>query len=60
LNPDGKKIAGYYTLSSYTVQLDEIQEEIRRKWTRKQEIPAILLERLARSLGYHAPGKRAL
>jgi len=52
-------MAGYYTLSYYTVPPDEIREEIRRKWTRMQEIPATLLERLAKSLGYHAPGKRA-
>jgi predicted GNAT family N-acyltransferase len=49
LTPDGKKVSGYYTLSSYAVKLDEIPEEIARKLTRMQEVPATLLGRLARS-----------
>ena len=52
LTPDGKKIAGYYTLSSYTIKLDEIPEEIAKKLTRMQEIPATLLGRLARSIEF--------
>ena len=52
LTPDGRKIAGYYTLSSYAVKLDEIPEEIARKLTRMQEIPATLLGRLARSVDF--------
>jgi predicted GNAT family N-acyltransferase len=56
LTPDGKKIAGYYTLSSYTVKLDEIPEGIAKKLTRMQEIPAILLGRLARSIEFRGQG----
>lgn len=50
LTPDGKSIAGYYTLSSYAVKLDEIPEEIAKKLTRMPEIPATLIGRLARSI----------
>ena len=56
LTPDGRKIAGYYTLSSYVVKLDEIPEEIARKLTRMQEIPATLLGRLARSVEFRGQG----
>jgi len=53
---DGKRIAGYYTLSSYAVQLDEIPEEIGKKLTRMREIPATLLGRLARSAELRGQG----
>jgi predicted GNAT family N-acyltransferase len=56
LTPDGKKIAGYYTLSSYAVKLDEIPERIAKRLTRMQEIPATLLGRLARSIEYRRQG----
>jgi len=56
LTPDGRRIAGYYTLSSYAVKLDEIPEEIARKLTRMQEIPATLLGRLARSVEFRGQG----
>ena len=56
LTPDGKKIAGYYTLSSYVVKLEEIPEEIAKKLTRMQEIPATLLGRLARSIEFRGQG----
>lgn len=52
LTPDGKTIAGYYTLSQYSVESDTIPEEIRRKLTRYHAIPATLIGRLARSLSY--------
>ncbi|MGC1451672.1 MAG: GNAT family N-acetyltransferase [Candidatus Sulfotelmatobacter sp.] len=56
LTPDGKKIAGYYTLSSYTVKLDEIPEGIAKRLTRMREIPATLLGRLARSTEFRGQG----
>jgi predicted GNAT family N-acyltransferase len=56
LTLDGKKIAGYYTLSSYTVKLDEIPEGIAKRLTRMQEIPATLLGRLARSIEFRGQG----
>lgn len=56
LTPEGKKIAGYYTLSSYVVKLDEIPEGIAKKLTRLREIPATLLGRLARSVEFRGQG----
>jgi GNAT superfamily N-acetyltransferase len=56
LTPDRKKIAGYYTLSSYVMKLDEIPEEIAMKLTRMQEIPVTLLGRLARSIEFLGHG----
>ena len=56
LTQDGKKIVGYYTLSSYAVKLDEIPETIAKKLTRMPEIPAILLGRLARSVEFRGQG----
>jgi predicted GNAT family N-acyltransferase len=56
LTPDGKTIAGYYTLSSYAVRLDEIPAEIAKKLTRMREIPATLLGRLARSFDFRGRG----
>lgn len=56
LTPDGKAIAGYYTLSAYSVGLDKIPEEIAKKLTRMPEVPATLLGRLARSTVYKGQG----
>jgi predicted GNAT family N-acyltransferase len=56
LTPDEKKIVGYYTLSSYTVRLDEIPSEIAKKLTRMEEVPATLLGRLARSIDVRGHG----
>jgi ribosomal protein S18 acetylase RimI-like enzyme len=52
LTPDGKTIAGYYTLSAYSVRLDKIPEEIARKLTRMPDVPATLVGRLARGSGF--------
>ena len=56
LTPDGKTIAGYYTLSSYAVKLDEIPEDIAKKLTRMQEIPATLMGRMARIVDFRGQG----
>jgi ribosomal protein S18 acetylase RimI-like enzyme len=56
LTPDGTTIAGYYTLSAYSVRLDKIPEEIARKLTRMPEVPATLVGRLARSSEFHRQG----
>jgi ribosomal protein S18 acetylase RimI-like enzyme len=56
LTPDSKTIAGYYTLSQYSVKLDDVPEEIARKLTRHNEIPATLLGRLARSESFRGMG----
>ena len=56
LTPDGKTIAGFYTLSAYSVRLDKIPEELSRKLTRMPEVPATLIGRLARSSAFSAQG----
>ena len=56
LTPDSKTIAGYYTLSQYSVKLDDISEEIARKLTKHNEIPATLIGRLARSESFPRMG----
>jgi len=48
LTPNGKTVAGYYTLSAYSVRLDQIPDEIARKLTKIPEIPSTLIGRLAR------------
>jgi predicted GNAT family N-acyltransferase len=46
--PDGKTILGYYTLSQYSVQFDDIPVEISKKFPKYPAVPATLLGRLAR------------
>ena len=48
--PDGKTIAGFYTLSAYSVRLDKIPEQIAKKLTRMPDVPATLIGRLARNI----------
>ena len=47
LTNDGKKIAGYYTLSQFAVALDAVPAEIAKKLPRYPMVPATLLGRLA-------------
>jgi predicted GNAT family N-acyltransferase len=51
LTPDGKTIAGYYTLSQYTVDAGELPAELvqRLHLPKYDKLPATLLGRLARS-----------
>jgi ribosomal protein S18 acetylase RimI-like enzyme len=56
LTTDGRTIAGYYTLSAYSVRLDQIPEEMAKKLTRMPEVPATLLGRLARSSAFQSLG----
>jgi predicted GNAT family N-acyltransferase len=56
LTADSKTIAGYYTLSSYFVRLDQIPEEIARKLTRHPEVPSTLIGRLARDINFRGKG----
>jgi ribosomal protein S18 acetylase RimI-like enzyme len=55
LTPDGKTIAGYYSLSQFSIEAEGIPDEIRRKLTRYPEIPVTLIGRLARSTAF--PGR---
>jgi predicted GNAT family N-acyltransferase len=54
LTPDGKTIAGYYTLSQYAVDSGSLPEETMRNLglPKYKELPATLLGRLARSLEF--------
>lgn len=52
LTPDGKTVAGFYTLSQYAVELNVIPEEIARKLPKYSHIPATLLGRLAVSTSF--------
>jgi predicted GNAT family N-acyltransferase len=48
---DGKNILGYYTLSQYSIQLDEIPEQIaKKKFAKYKTVSATLLGRLARDI----------
>ena len=48
MTPDGKSIAGFYTLSQFSILSNEIPEEIRRRLTKHGQLPATLIGRLAR------------
>lgn len=52
LTPDGKTVAGFYTLSQYAVDLVELPEVIATKLPRYPEVPATLLGRLAVSSAF--------
>jgi predicted GNAT family N-acyltransferase len=53
---DGAKIAGYYTLSSFAVKLDEIPEALAKKLTKMPLVPATLIGRLARNIEFRGKG----
>lgn len=58
LTPDGKAIAGYYTLSQYALDSGSVPEETMSKLglPTYKELPATLLGRLARSLHFKGQG----
>jgi GNAT superfamily N-acetyltransferase len=56
LTPDGRTIAGYYTLSQFSIRLHDIPPETARRLTRYPEVPATLLGRLAVSDEYRGRG----
>jgi ribosomal protein S18 acetylase RimI-like enzyme len=56
LTPDSKTVAGYYSLSQFSVQAEKIPDEIRRKLTRYQEVPVTLIGRLARGVAFRGQG----
>ena len=59
ITPDGTTIAGYYTLSQYAVQLDEIPMEVAKRLPKYPMVPATLLGRLAVSSGFRGQGHGA-
>ena len=52
LTPDGRIVAGYYTLSQYVVDRGKLPEAISRKLPKYPQMPATLLGRLAVSEQY--------
>ena len=53
---DGTIIAGYYTPSQYTVQLDEIPTEVAKRLPKYLMVPATLLGRLTVSSAFRGQG----
>jgi len=47
LTPDGKTVAGYYTLSQYSVDLVKLPEQTAKRPPKYPEVPTTLLGRLA-------------
>ncbi len=58
LTPDGKLIAGYYTLSQYAVDAGELPEPVlkRLKLPKYPQLPATLIGRLARGVDWKGQG----
>lgn len=58
LTPDGKTIAGYYTLSQYAIDAGELPEELAKQLhvPKYDKRPATLLGRLARSEEFKGSG----
>ena len=54
--PDGRTIAGYYTLSQYAIGLDAIPEEVAKRLPKYPLVPATLLGRLAVSREFRGQG----
>jgi len=59
ITPDGTTIAGYYTLSQHSVQLDESPGEVAKKLPKYPMVPATLLGRLAVSSAFRGQGHGA-
>jgi GNAT superfamily N-acetyltransferase len=55
-----QRIAGFYTLSSASVILDELPADLRSKLPRYPTIPAVLLGRLARNMNFPGLGSQLL
>jgi ribosomal protein S18 acetylase RimI-like enzyme len=56
LTPDGKTIAGYYTLSQYAVQLENVPEHFAKKLPKYPMVPTTLIGRLAVNSGFRGQG----
>jgi len=52
-------IAGYYTLSQYSIQLNEIPAEVAKRLPKYPMVPATLLGRLAVSTAFRGQGHGA-
>jgi GNAT superfamily N-acetyltransferase len=56
MTPDGKAIAGFYTLSQYAILSSEIPEALSRALARYDQIPSTLIGRLARHTAHRKTG----
>ena len=56
LSPDGKTIAGYYTLSQYSVDLGTVPQDMARRLPKYPIVPATLIGRLAVSTAFRGQG----
>lgn len=56
LSPDGKIIAGYYTLSQYSVDLGTVPPDIARRLPKYPMVPATRIGRLAVSTAFRGRG----
>jgi ribosomal protein S18 acetylase RimI-like enzyme len=56
LTPDGRTIAGFYTLSQYAVELDAIPDALAAKLPKYPFVPATLVGRLAVSSKFQSQG----
>ena len=58
LTPDGKTIAGYYTLSQYAVNAGDLPDNVFKALglPKYPQLPATLIGRLARSLDFRGQG----
>lgn len=56
ITPDGKTIAGYYTLSQYAVELDIVPEVLLKKLSKYRVVSVTLLGRLAVSREFRGLG----
>src|SRR5260370_19924136 len=59
ITPDGTTTAGYYTLSQYSVQPDEIPPEVAERLPKYPIVPATLLRQLALSRAFSGQGHAA-
>jgi GNAT superfamily N-acetyltransferase len=53
---DAEGVAGFYTLSSYTLGLSDLPLDLARKLPRYEALPAALVGRLARAARVHGQG----
>jgi predicted GNAT family N-acyltransferase len=56
LTPDGKTVAGYYTLSQHSLELTALPAETAKRLPKYPHVPATLLGRLAVSLAFRGHG----
>lgn len=55
-----KRIAGYYSLSSAAIALDELPDDVVKRMPRYPAVPAVLIGRLARDVNFPGVGKLLL